>query len=286
MANELNKVEGFNPLDYARQITDGNGNTSLYLDVQYRKMWFRLANPNGKIVKKICNFDGNLAVVEAKVYLDKNDSEENFVSNAFAQRFADPSNMEYASRYLESAETAAVGRALADAGYGLQFCAEPDMLLVDSPQNFPQMPSPPTMNNAAPPPTMNSSTPPYNAPNNTPQYNIPMSNNGNQYGVPANNGYHQPYNAPYQNNMQYATPSAPAYNENMPAEELARQMSYEDAVKLIYPCNGNHKGQTLGQIAIEDFSCIEWIVNNLSQPKYNLIRAGAIVIRNKHKGRA
>ena len=276
MANELNKVEGFNPLDYARQITDANGNTSLYLDVQYRKMWFRLANPNGKIVKKICNFDGNLAVVEAKVYLDKNDSEENFVSNAFAQRFADPSNMEYGSRYLESAETAAVGRALADAGYGLQFCAEPDMLLADSPQTFPQMPSPSTMNNT---------TPPYNAPNNTPQYNMPMSN-GNQYGVPANNGYGQPYNAPYQNNMQYATPSAPAYNENMPAEELARQMSYEDAVKLIYPCNGNHKGQTLGQIAIEDFSCIEWIVNNLSQPKYNLIRAGAIVIRNKHTGRA
>ena len=276
MANELNKVEGFNPLDYARQITDASGNTSLYLDVQYRKMWFRLANPNGKIVKKICNFDGNLAVVEAKVYLDKNDSEENFVSNAFAQRFADPSNVEYGSRYLESAETAAVGRALADAGYGLQFCAEPDMLLVDSPQTFPQMPSLPTMN---------STTPPYNAPNNTPQYNMPMSN-GNQYGVPANNGYNQPYNAPYQNNMQYATPSAPAYNENIPAEELARQMSYEDAVKLIYPCNGNHKGQTLGQIAIEDFSCIEWIVNNLSQPKYNLIRAGAIVIRNKHTGRA
>ena len=276
MANELNKVEGFNPLDYARQITDANGNTSLYLDVQYRKMWFRLANPNGKIVKKICNFDGNLAVVEAKVYLDKNDSEENFVSNAFAQRFADPSNMEYGSRYLESAETAAVGRALADAGYGLQFCAEPDMLLVDSPQTFPQMPSPPTMN---------STTSPYNAPNNTSQYNMPVSS-GNQYGVPANNGYHQPYNAPYQNNVQYAAPSAPAYNENMPAEELARQMSYEDAVKLIYPCNGNHKGQTLGQIAIEDFSCIEWIVNNLSQPKYNLIRAGAIVIRNKHTVRA
>ena len=263
MANELNKVEGFNPLDYARQITDASGNTSLYLDVQYRKMWFRLANPNGKIVKKICNFDGNLAVVEAKVYLDKNDSEENFVSNAFAQRFADPSNMEYGSRYLESAETAAVGRALADAGYGLQFCAEPDMLLVDSPQTFSQMPSPPTMNNTAPS-TINSTTPPYNAPNNTPQYNMPNNmpmSNGNQYGVPANNGYHQPYNAPYQNNVQYAAPSAPAYNENMPAEELARQMSYEDAVKLIYPCNGNHKGQTLGQI-------------------------GAIVIRNKHTGRA
>ena len=88
----LNSVDGFDPMTYARRITDANGNPSLYLDVQYRKLWFRPANSNGKIVKKICNFDGNLAVVEAKVYLDKNDSEDNFVSNAFAQRFIDPSN--------------------------------------------------------------------------------------------------------------------------------------------------------------------------------------------------
>ena len=128
---ELNKVEGFDPKQYARTIQDANGQESLYLDVQYRKMWFRLCNPTGKIVKKICTFDGNLAVVEARIYLDRNDAPENFVSNAFAQRFVDPNNPEYGTRYLESAETAAVGRALADAGYGLQFCMEPDPTPVD-----------------------------------------------------------------------------------------------------------------------------------------------------------
>ena len=63
---ELNKVEGFDPKQYARTIQDANGQESLYLDVQYRKMWFRLCNPTGKIVKKICTFDGNLAVVEVR----------------------------------------------------------------------------------------------------------------------------------------------------------------------------------------------------------------------------
>ena len=74
---ELNKVEGFDPKQYARTIQDANGQESLYLDVQYRKMWFRLCNPTGKIVKKICTFDGNLAVVEARIYLDRNDAPEN-----------------------------------------------------------------------------------------------------------------------------------------------------------------------------------------------------------------
>ena len=78
----LSAVEGFDPKQYARTIRDADGQESLYLDVQYRKMWFRLCNPTGKIVKKICTFDGNLAVVEARIYLDRNDAPENFVSNA------------------------------------------------------------------------------------------------------------------------------------------------------------------------------------------------------------
>ena len=53
MTTELNMVEGFNPTDYARTITDADGQQSQYLDVQYRKMWFRLRNPNGKTLGQI-----------------------------------------------------------------------------------------------------------------------------------------------------------------------------------------------------------------------------------------
>ena len=83
MTTEINKVEGFNPMDYARTIKDAEGNDLLYLDVQYRKLWFRLVNPNGKIVKRICNFDGNLAVVEARLVYDSSRTLGAAINNGF-----------------------------------------------------------------------------------------------------------------------------------------------------------------------------------------------------------
>ena len=224
---ELNKVEGFDPKQYARTIQDANGQESLYLDVQYRKMWFRLCNPTGKIVKKICTFDGNLAVVEARVYLDRNDAPDNFVSNAFAQRFNDPNNPEYGTRYLETAETAAVGRALADAGYGLQFCMEPDPTPVDMGQT-PFMTVPEMFEDPEP------FTP------------VPTGVNGN-YPVNAVAQSNRPAPIPQYNANRYTAPvqpQTPTFTHQTPVDEIVRQMPYEEAVKVVYRCNGKHNGKT------------------------------------------
>ena len=43
----LNRVEGFEPLEFARTIKQEDQEDQLYLDVKYRKLWFRLANPLG-----------------------------------------------------------------------------------------------------------------------------------------------------------------------------------------------------------------------------------------------
>ena len=51
----------------------------------YRKLWFRLKNPEGKIVKKLLKLTEQTAIVEAKVYLDRNDPEESFIANALAR---------------------------------------------------------------------------------------------------------------------------------------------------------------------------------------------------------
>lgn len=67
--------------------------------------------------------ENDYAIIESRIYLDRNDPEDNYISCAMAQRWRTEDDA-YGKKYVESAETAAVGRALADAGFGIQF-AEP-----------------------------------------------------------------------------------------------------------------------------------------------------------------
>ena len=48
----LNRVDGFEPRAMMRELGDDQ-NKTLYLDVLFRKLWFRLKNPNGRISKRI-----------------------------------------------------------------------------------------------------------------------------------------------------------------------------------------------------------------------------------------
>ena len=116
----LNRVEGFDPRKYMRLIQNEGQAGKYYLDVAYRKLWFRLRYPEGKIVKKILKLTEQVAIVEARVYLNRNDDEDNFISNALAQKYM-TADGQFGNKFVELAETAAVGRALSDAGFGLQF---------------------------------------------------------------------------------------------------------------------------------------------------------------------
>jgi len=121
----LNKVEGFDPRRYMRVIQQEGQAGKYYLDVAFRKLWFRLKYPEGKIVKKILKLTDQVAIVEARVYLNRNDAEENFISNALAQKYL-TADGQFGNKFVELAETAAVGRALSDAGFGLQFADKED----------------------------------------------------------------------------------------------------------------------------------------------------------------
>ena len=83
----LNRVEGFEPLEFARTIKQEDQEDQLYLDVKYRKLWFRLANPLGRISSHIVWFNENAALAEAKIYLNHTDAPENYIANAFSMKF-------------------------------------------------------------------------------------------------------------------------------------------------------------------------------------------------------
>ena len=106
----LNRIDGFEPMEFARLIEKEGKEPQLYLDVKFRKLWFRLCNPNGKISKKIISLNENMAIVEAKVYLDKEDQPDSYVACALSQKFRtdDP---KFGDKFLETAETAAAASA-------------------------------------------------------------------------------------------------------------------------------------------------------------------------------
>ena len=122
----INTVDGFNPAEFTRELPNDDGSMSLYLDVKYRMLWFRLHRPNGKIDTEIIHVDEKSAVVCCKIYSDRGDPADQYLAKSCAQRFV--SQEKYGDRYLEIAETAAIGRVLAAAGYGTQFCGATDML--------------------------------------------------------------------------------------------------------------------------------------------------------------
>lgn len=118
---QLNKVEGFEPKNYLREEHNEEG-ISFYLDTKYRLLWFRLKYNSGKIVKIPKTLAKDYATFEVRIYADVNDAPENFLANGFASRYRDDENKQFGLNFVESAETAALGRALKDAGFGTQFC--------------------------------------------------------------------------------------------------------------------------------------------------------------------
>lgn len=122
----INAVDGFNPADFVRTTVGEEGENDLYLDVKYRLLWFRLHHPNGKIDPELIRVDEKNAIVCCRIYADKADPADQFIGKAYSQRFSTEDR--FGDRFLEIAETVAKGRALADAGYGTQFCMNGEAL--------------------------------------------------------------------------------------------------------------------------------------------------------------
>ena len=283
----LHQVEGFDPRKFMRLIQKEDQSSRYYLDVAYRKLWFRLCYPEGKIVKTIRSITAQMAIVEARVYLNKNDPDDSYVANAFAQKFREDS--EIGQKYVELAETAAVGRALSDAGFGLQFAdreKEMDPEVTEAPIDEEVMAGTPICPENIPEEVFGSSV-------GEPLMEdmIPMPDEvmrvaeASKEEVQQPKAALQPKAAPQPTKKSEQTPqeqfmqnnvapeSTVGITRDMPVNDIYGKLTRDLAVKVVVSA-GCYKGKTLGQIAVEKPGSLQWYVDSYKGPD-NLLRAAA-----------
>lgn len=105
---ELNKVPGFDPLKFLRRTKD-----SMRLDLPYQKLWFRMAHPNGRMRVTALRITEQMAIFEARVFLDRSDAEP-FSMSVAQQQLQDNRD------FIRGAQNEALSQALTDAGFGIQ----------------------------------------------------------------------------------------------------------------------------------------------------------------------
>lgn len=121
---EINKVEGFDPTPFVVEYTDLNtGEVRKRLPVMIQIALFRMKYPEGRIAIQVSSVK-DCFVATARVYPSYKDAPECFLAEATASRGYDASKPSVSPR--EWAQTAAVGIALRNAGFGLQFSAAGD----------------------------------------------------------------------------------------------------------------------------------------------------------------
>ena len=155
----INAVEGFDPVPYAVDYTDlTTGETRKRLPVMIQMAWFRLKYPEGKISVEVSP-GHDCFVAKARVYPSYKDPIDSYLAEATASRGRCQDKPSVSPR--EWAQTAAVGIALRNAGFGLQFALAgedfssnaPDEFALEISADIPDQP-PPTQNTPkeAPPP--------------------------------------------------------------------------------------------------------------------------------------
>ena len=119
MIEKINEVTGFDPAPFAVDYTDSNtGEVRKRLPVMIQMAWFRMKYPEGKIAVQVTPAK-DCFVATARVYPKYSDPVDAYLAEATASRGYLADKPSVSPR--EWAQTAAVGIALRNAGFGLQF---------------------------------------------------------------------------------------------------------------------------------------------------------------------
>lgn len=279
----LNHVPGFDPLKFLRRtISRKTGEDVMRLDLRYKKLWFRLACPTGRLKLNALRITEKMAIFEAKVYRDREDAEplSSYVANCTLD--TTPGGL-----YVEAAQEEALDTALSNAGFGIQFAdvgseseeygsempvgakaeiAEPVQKQPEVVKAAPEEPA-----KADPQDAIMADDMP------VPEQSTAEVIEKPKTVVPESV---QPAQTPAQppQNVIVLEPEPPtaAYTQSSPVEEICRQMTYEQAQNVIVDC-GTCKGWTLAQVADRRPASLRWYVKGY-QGENNILRAAAAII--------
>ena len=289
----LNHVPGFDPLKFLRRtISRKTGEDVMRLDLRYKKLWFRLAYPTGRLKLNALRITEKMAIFEAKVYRDREDAEplSSYVANCTLD--TTPGGL-----YVEAAQEEALDTALSNAGFGIQFAdvgseseeygsevpvgAKPEISkLVQTKaevaepvqkQPEPVKATPQESAKADPLDAIMADDMP------VPEQVTAEVVEKPKTVVPESVQPAQTPIEPTQNVIVLEQePPAAAYTQSSPVEKIRRQMTYEQAQNVIVDC-GTCKGWTLAQVADRRPASLRWYVKGY-QGENNILRAAAAII--------
>ena len=290
----LNHVPGFDPLKFLRRtISRKTGEDVMRLDLRYKKLWFRLACPTGRLKLNALRITEKMAIFEAKVYRDREDAEplSSYVANCTLD--ATPGGL-----YVEAAQEEALDTALSNAGFGIQFAdvgseseeygsevpvgakaeiAKPVQVkteLAEPAQKQPEVvktvqeepikandPLDAIMADDMPVPE---------------QVTAEVVEKPKTVVLESVQPAQTPAEPPQNVIVLEQEPPAAAYTQSSPVEKTRQQMTYEQAQNVIVDC-GTCKGWTLAQVADRRAASLRWYVKGY-QGENNILRAAAAII--------
>lgn len=290
----LNKVPGFDPRVCLRRTKSQNGGQEvLKLDLRYKKLWFRLAHPTGRLKTTALRITEQLAIIEAKVFLDKGDTEP--VANFTVQRTVHDTP---GGLYIQAAQYEAQDTALNDAGFGLQFSdvsvapgeeiyGSELPLASTAPSSVPAAvdapPTPPApVKEARPvakeePAAMAADSEPTAESKLPVEESLPVGNR-NQTSTPIRFSDHAGNKeTPAETQVQStASTEAPLYTRSTPVAELLTLMTYEEACSVQVDV-GTCRGQTMRNVAERRPASLKWYIQGYGGDN-NILRAAAQIM--------
>lgn len=299
----LNHVPGFDPLKFLRRTTSRKtGEDVMRLDLRYKKLWFRLACPTGRLNLNALRITEKMAIFEAKVYRDREDAEplSSYVANCTLD--ATPGGL-----YVEAAQEEALDTALSNAGFGIQFAdvsSESEeygsevpvgaKVEIEKPVQVKTETSKPTQTKVEVAKPVQKQPEAVDASPQEPVKADPLDAiMADDMPVPEQvtaevvekpktvvpesvQPAQTPAEPPQNVIVLEQEPPAAAYTQSSPVEEIRQQMTYEQAQNVIVDC-GTCKGWTLAQVADRRAASLRWYVKGY-QGENNILRAAAAII--------